>query len=373
MKKLLYLSTIFMLLLFFIFTNIMKGGIKIQVIELPSRAFNLPADQLSCAQTVGDFNGDGKYNYFSEKGEMLMPKKSAYHVGLTGKVPRGLAEFRPYRENPVFKGMDNSWDKYIRERGWIIFEDGLYHLWYTGYPKKRELHQLGYATSRDGINWTRYDKNPLVKDSWVEDMCVVKDGDIYYMMAEGFHDWAHLLISKDRINWTEKGSIIIRNPDGTIIADPSKPTSHAGTPVLLKEGDTWYLFFERSDEAVWLAAATDSTLLNWTKVQVEPVLSPGPEAYDSVAIASDCIRKINGIYYMYYHATAKDPWDDWCVCLATSNDLIHWEKYEHNPIGYYGDAPVLVFNGKEYLLFVTDSAKEMKLYYPIEKIPFPDR
>lgn len=38
----------------------------------------------------------------------------------------------------------------------------------------------------------------------------------------------------------------------------------------------------------------------------------------------------------------------------------------------YDDAPVLVFNGKENFLFITDSVKEMKLFYPVEKISFSD-
>ena len=290
------------------------------------------------------------------------------------QIPPGLVEFRPYAENPVFAGTsDSTWDKFIRERGWIMFENGMYHLWYTGYSKKGGFKQLGYATSSDGIQWTKYTGNPLVPDSWVEDMSVLRVGDTYYMMAEGVHDWAHLLTSKDRINWIDHGSILISDPDGTLIADPTKETSHAGTPVLLKEENIWYLFFERSDEAIWMATSTDSIPLKWTKVQREPVLSPGPGEYDDVAVAADCIVKIEGRYYMYYHATAEDPWDNWCVCLAFSDDLVHWTKYKNNPIGYYGDAPVLVFNGKNYLFFVTDSGQEMKLYYPVEKIPFPDK
>ncbi len=289
-------------------------------------------------------------------------------------IPRGLVKFKSFTNNPVFKGTsDGNWDNFIRERGWIIFEDGLYHLWFTGYSERGGFKRLGYATSADGIHWERYAGNPIIPDSWVEDMSVFKWHDTYFMMAEGVHDWAHLLTSEDGIQWQDHGSILIYEPDGTPLADPTKETSHAGTPVLLRRNNTWTLFFERSDAAIWLAISPDSLPLNWTKVQKEPVLSPGPEQYDQVAVAADCIIKIDDVYYMYYHATAENPWNNWCVCLAYSNDLIHWTKYENNPIGYYGDAPILVFNGNDYLLFVTDSDKEMKLYYPIEKIPFPDK
>jgi len=290
------------------------------------------------------------------------------------QIPRGLIEFKPYADNPVFAGAPaGSWDPTIRERGWVMFEDGLHHLWYTGYAEPDGIKQLGYATSPDGIIWNKHEKNPLNPDSWIEDVSVYKFGSVYFMMAEGVHDWPHLLTSTDRLNWTEQGSLLIHDPDGAPIADPADENSHAGTPILLKEHDRWLLYFERSDTAVWLATSMDSIPLNWTKVQKEPVLSPGPGKYDNIALAADCIVKIDHRYCMYYHATAETPWNRWCVCLAYSDDLIHWTKYEKNPIGYYGDAPMLVFNGKACLLFVTDSGREMKLYFPAQNIPFPER
>ncbi|MEJ0104545.1 MAG: hypothetical protein WDO19_19160 [Bacteroidota bacterium] len=44
---------------------------------------------------------------------------------------------------------------------------------------------LGYATSRDGYTWTRYAADPIYSSGWVEDMCVIKSGGVYYMFAEG--------------------------------------------------------------------------------------------------------------------------------------------------------------------------------------------
>ena len=289
-------------------------------------------------------------------------------------IPRGLYEFSPDKTNPVFTGGgEERWDRIIRERGWVMFEDGLYHLWYTGYRNEEGLRQLGYATSADGIHWTRHPANPLSGDSWVEDMSIVKLDDTYYMMSEGFHDWAHLLTSKDKVTWVEHGSILIHNPDGTLLADPKNPDSHAGTPILWRENGVWYLIFEHNDEAIWLATTRETLPMHFTKVQVEPILSPGPDAYDHVAIAGDCLIKIQGTYCLYYHATGQDPWDHWCVSLATSKDLVHWKKHPDNPVGYYGDAPILVFNGTDYRLFVTQSPKEMKMYLPMGDIPPADR
>ncbi|MBX6311655.1 MAG: glycosylase [Isosphaeraceae bacterium] len=228
---------------------------------------------------------------------------------------------------PVFTGAGgDAWDRKIRERGWIMIEDGTYHLWYTGYNDDRSpLRLLGHATSPDGLHWTRDPANPLVTDSWVEDMCVVKRDGTYYMFAEGKDDIAHLLTSTDRIHWTEHGPLDIRRTSG----EPISPGPR-GTPTVWVEGDTWYLFYERSDQGVWLATSKDRKV--WTNVSDDPVLAMGPEPYDRYAVAVDQVLKRDGYYYAYYHANAHKPWKDWTTCVARSRDLIHWEKYPGNPI-----------------------------------------
>src|SRR5919107_507321 len=62
-----------------------------------------------------------------------------------------MVDFAAYQGNRVFKGTGtDSWDQKIRERGYIIFEDSLYKMWYTGYKgDDTVIKYLGYATSRD--------------------------------------------------------------------------------------------------------------------------------------------------------------------------------------------------------------------------------
>ena len=122
-----------------------------------------------------------------------------------------LVEFVPLRKEPVFAaGPKGAWDAKIRERGWILHEDGVYKLWYTGYDGTRDgLRMLGYATSPDGITWTRSPRNPLYRQHWVEDMMIVKDDGKYWMFAEGKDDLARSLrlgrmasTGRRSANWT---------------------------------------------------------------------------------------------------------------------------------------------------------------------------
>ena len=67
------------------------------------------------------------------------------------KFPAELVKFVPYRKAPVFTAAKGQWDAMIRERGWIMKEDNLWKLYYTGYATKDGLRMLGYATSKDGF------------------------------------------------------------------------------------------------------------------------------------------------------------------------------------------------------------------------------
>jgi sucrose-6-phosphate hydrolase SacC (GH32 family) len=245
----------------------------------------------------------------------------------TARFPAELTGFVPYKNNPVFSGSGtDTWDQKIRERGYILREDGIYYMWYTGYKGDEAVEKhLGLATSTDGLVWTRYKDNPVYDTGWVEDMSVIKHDGFYYMFAEGRGDTAHLLTSTDRIHWQEKGQLDIRKSNG----EPLDKGSF-GTPAIWYEDGIWYLFYERDDLGIWLAVSTDMKV--WTNKLDGPVIKMGPENYDQFAVAMDQIIKYNGRYYGYYHATEFKDWHEWTSCVAMSADLIHWEKYSKNPI-----------------------------------------
>ena len=239
-----------------------------------------------------------------------------------------FVQWKPYAENPVFAGTgQDTWDRKIRERGYILAsDDGTYDLWYTGYKGDRPAAMsLGHATSADGTHWKRDPENPVFSETWVEDMCVVPQGPTYVMFAEGRNDIAHLLKSGDGRRWIEQGPLDIRKRNGK----PIEPGPY-GTPTAWLENGTWYLFYERGDQGVWLAVSHD--LKVWTNLQDEPVIAMGPESYDKAAVALNQVVKRDGIYYGFYHANASRPWKSWTTCLARSRDLVHWEKFPGNPI-----------------------------------------
>lgn len=296
----------------------------------------------------------------------------ALSAGLVGPVPveasdelfpPELVEFTASEDNPVFTAQGPGyWDVRIRERGWILRADGRYHLWFTGYDGTRDgLKKLGYATSTDGLRWTRHPENPIYREHWVEDMMVVRRGETYYMFAEGRGDRAHLLTSEDGIHWERQGPLDIREPDGT----PIEPGPY-GTPTARFEDGTWHLFFERRDRGVWLATSEDLEV--WTKVQEEPVLTPGPDQYDRKLIALNQVLRHEDRYYAYYHGTAaeRDP-SLWTTNVAVSDDLVHWEKYPGNPllpVEANKSSGIVVHDGKRFRLYTMHDAVHVHFAAP---------
>jgi len=273
-----------------------------------------------------------------------------------------LVEFVPYDKNPIFTAEGpGHWDVNIRERGWILRDGDEWHLWFTGYDGTREgIKLLGHATSTDGLAWKRDARNPIYSEHWVEDVMVVRHEGTFYMFSEGLGDRTQLLTSTDGVNWKRVGTLDIRYTDGT----PLKPGPF-GTPTAFVEDDTWYLFYERGDQAVWLAASQD--LKVWTNVQDEPVLKPGPEPYDDEMIALNQVICHGGRYYATYHGSGDEVAPrTWCSCLAVSDDLRHWRKYAKNPLlADNQSSNLLIKDGAGYRLYAMHD--EVRVYLPQPK------
>ncbi len=74
-------------------------------------------------------------------------------------------------------------------------------------------------------------------------------------------------------------------------------------------------------------AVTDD-LVNWT--WEAPVLSVDPAKFENYQVWSPGVVEKNGTYYMYYTGVNYNCAQ--AICLATSRDLYHWEKYGDGPV-----------------------------------------
>jgi predicted GH43/DUF377 family glycosyl hydrolase len=223
----------------------------------------------------------------------------------------------------------------------VIKEGTLFRMWYTGRAWDWSF-RIGYASSPDGVNWTKHADNPiLVPDAgWeagsVRLNSVLKHGALYHMWYNnGSHDAIGHATSLDGINWT-KDSV-------------HNPVLGAGAPGSWDEGGAflafvlwdmgvyrmWYSGGASGLDTARLGMATSPDGFTWTKSGANPVLDTGgPSTWDATWVADPSVMAIGGAYKMWYSSVDKLPWSDATlrVGLATSPNGTNWTKHAGNPV-----------------------------------------
>jgi hypothetical protein len=215
-------------------------------------------------------------------------------------------EFDTGPAEPVLtRGSTGAWDELKREKVQVFQEGGLYKMWYEGHTTAggQATSKIGYATSSDGLTWTPYAGNPVVnRNSSDQDISVVPQPDgTYWMYIEVNNAYIDLLTSPDGIHWTPSP------------ANPVKST--AASPVVWREGSSWYMLYEHMAGAtldIWLATSNDG--ITWIDSPGNPVIS------DTSFTAPDSIVKEGSLYHLYYHTANNGMWH------ATSTNLTNWSN-----------------------------------------------
>jgi hypothetical protein len=250
----------------------------------------------------------------------------ALAAGCSASVPfpDELVRFAPLTSTPALAPEPGRWDDTFIERGFVRKESDGYWLWFTGEHDGDVSHRaLGLAWSPDGLAFDRVSPDPIYDASHVEDVFVFAADGQYYIFCEGEGDQAQWLTSPDRVHWTHQGAIDVRQKDGTPLS-----SGPYGTPSVVIEGDTWYLLYERRDDGIWLAASRDHR--TFVNVDDEPVIPLGPGSYDEARVSLNQVVQYQGRYYAFYNAQGRGP--EWTTAVASSSDLVHWDKFAGNPI-----------------------------------------
>ncbi len=256
--------------------------------------------------------------------------------------PPEVGQWIKYYNNPIFKpGPRGSWEDKSVDCFTVGIFEGKYMMWYVGTPKN--LHcQIGLATSSDGINWSRCPENPVLKTgppgSWDEAILICQDilfdeqENVYKMWYVGVNlpgNWGiGYATSPDGIHWTKYPE----NPVLTV-TEPWEGTLLEGQDVM-KTGSgymMWYGGIDVYTDRCSIGLATSIDGIHWTKYPGNPVLTPDiPAKWDGFAVDTPDIHLVNGIYHMWYRGWRKPDGISW-IGHATSSDGINWERDPLNP------------------------------------------
>jgi len=256
-----------------------------------------------------DWSGGPNQSVFTDQGRYLSSSRVDTR-SVDGKIRLSFLSdaYTKDPSNPVIpKGGAGEWDEeYII--GYPHMKDGGgYEVLYSG-TDSSFVTAIGYADSADGVQWTKHAGNPVIEKSGTE-------------------------------SWDQNG-----------VMTCSYFMDGAETGSLLKDGDTYHLFFS-GDSVSGINSfghAASTNLKNWSR-EKNAVLNPGPAgSWDVGGIESVIALKIGTQFHIWYLARSAGG----AVAQighATSADGETWVKDPANPalrpgaLGTFDDACILSF------------------------------
>ena len=289
---------------------------------------------------------------------------------------------------PVFSAVPNSWDHKGIESPSVIF-DGTYKMWYAGTDENNK-RRVGYATSPDGMNWTRYKHNHCTtnsrgngcvldvgnKMSWDADqlygMSVVvdrtaPDSSRYKMWYTGASNALALkdgrwrtgyAYSSDGVRWMKFDGNKCQSHANVMgcVFDTGGTGSWdeivAAAPTVIIDSDAppaerykmWYegcIYSDKAPEHICrIGYATSPDGVNWSKYKENRcaslpmgqgcVFDKGINGtWDDVRVIQPVVIKTEGQYKMWYGGQSSGD-NKFRIGHASSSDGIKWERHKDN-------------------------------------------
>lgn len=234
--------------------------------------------------------------------------------------------------NPVLSvGAAGSWDESGLGNPTVIFDEGTYKMWYAGYDANT-VYRIGYATSADGMTWEKFDGNPVFDvaaggwDSYhLHTPFVVKDGDTYRMWYAGHDDsgsdWGiGYATSPDGINWTRAST------EPVLMPEESWEFASIHTPTVVIDQGKYLMWYGGQDAdfnnggIVQTGFATSTDGLDWVKDTQNPILKAGaPGARDEiVALGLGVFKTDASTYSMVYGGFSPTFFGGMLATLSTT-------------------------------------------------------
>jgi len=270
-----------------------------------------------------------------------LAKALLWPLGLARAVvlPAGTAEgqtqqWTKYEGNPVLEvGVPGEWDAGVVDHSEVIFDGGMYHMWYGG---GLVVHQsdIGYATSEDGVHWDKYPGNPVLlrgaPGEWdvghIQPGAVLWDGATFHMWYGGCISGVAgpcatgYATSPDGVTWT-------KDP-----GNPVLPVGDAGSwdslgafiTAVIDDGGTYRAWYWGCQTLDWISIgyASSADGVHWDKWP-EPVFWPRTAGWDRLAVGFPMVTFGGDAFHMWY---TGGPGGCAGIGHAVSADGINWAR-----------------------------------------------
>ena len=262
----------------------------------------LGGDDLGTIFDISVLVEDGVYKMYCS----WRPKKSlALSVSADGKVWS--------RPEIILGPNDTYWEEDLN-RPVVVKKDGIYHMWYTGQAKSTNSW-IGYATSSDGVNFTRMSAEPVLsfEAPWekVALMCphVIWDEKeqlfkMWYSGGEQYEpDAIGYATSADGLNWK-------KHPDNPVFsankANEWEQYKVTACQVIKRKDDylMFYIGFRDIDFAQIGMAKSKDGISGWERFSGNPIIYPTP-GWDADACYKPFAIEEKGRWMLWYNGRTK--------------------------------------------------------------------
>ncbi|MEI6537405.1 MAG: family 43 glycosylhydrolase [Verrucomicrobiaceae bacterium] len=211
-----------------------------------------------------------------EKAVALVESKDGIHWIEPPRIVLG-----PHRES--------GWEDDINRPCVVKRPDG-YHMWFTGQAKGRS--SIGYAVSVDGINWKRMSDRPVLSadQRWEKNIAVMcptvlwdeseRQYRMWYSGGEQMEpDAIGYATSPDGLRWTKNAANPVFAPDAQYAWE-----KHKVTACQVEKQGGWYVMFYigfRDDQHAQIGIARSKDGIdNWQRHPANPIIRPGQDKWD---------------------------------------------------------------------------------------------
>jgi len=298
------------LTLLFIFSLSHMSGISAQTIWTKHQS-----NPILKVGSPGDWNEQGVSwpKVLFIKGEYHMwydgRDASGWKIGYATS-PDGI-NWTNHENNPVMvPGEEGEWDDTGIGSGTIIYDGEVFKMWYWGYDGNNG--RIGYATSTDGLLWNKHEIPVLdigEEGTWdgehVEPGSVIFDGGLYHMWYTGIIGGERAIgyaTSPDGIAWTKS----VNNP----VLEKGNPgdwdDARVYCPVVIQNNGIFQMWYAAQHGLYWRTCyATSTDGQSWQKYDYNPVLNVE-------SFGSWCSREI----YPYTVVFEDSVYKMWCTSLG---------------------------------------------------------
>lgn len=275
--------------------------------------------------------------------DFLEGDSSGVEVLPSGDVRLATVSSAWSREGPVLEpGPPGSGDALGTRQPFVLIEGGVWRMWYVGVEGSPARNRMMYATSSDGVTWSRQGivmevlTPPYNFDSIAAQWVVREGGNLTMWFAAGYWSggpagqWGQVYraVSGDGIAWTVTGVALGLGPADTW------DDSMVHYPAVNRDGSGryWMTYVGWDGEPTGLRTriglATSADGGTFTRAGVDPVLLHGPTGSWDDSLMTSPWFSIGTPWRMWYSALDGTTTR---IGRATSPDGFNWTKSPLNP------------------------------------------